>query len=243
MDPAAGKETMTPLLEIHDLLVDRGGRRVLEVGQLSITKGEVMAVVGPNGSGKSTLLLTLARLLRPVSGEILFNGRPAGMEHDLPFRRRIALVLQDPLLFDASVQQNVATGLHFRGLSKIEIQPRVETWLERLRISHLAKRNASELSGGEGQRVSLARALVLEPELLLLDEPFGALDPPTRIRLLDDLGEILPDSGTTTVFVTHNLDEARRLAGRMAVIIGGHLRQTGTLDEILSQYSQDLGVF
>jgi tungstate transport system ATP-binding protein len=144
--------------------------------------------------------------------------------------------LEDPLLFDTSVYENVASGLHFRGLPKKEIQPRVETWLERLGIPHLSKRRASEISGGEGQRVSLARALVLEPELLLLDEPFGALDPPTRSRLLDDLGRILPESGTTTIFITHNLGEARRLAGRMAVIMEGRLRGTGTPEEMLRAF-------
>lgn len=233
---------MTALLSIQGLQVKRGGRVVLEVETLSVEKNEVLAIVGPNGAGKSTLLLTLARLLRPERGEIRFNGQAAQAESDLAYRRRLALVLQDPLLFDTSVYGNIASGLQFRGLPKKEIQPRVETWLDRLGIAHLAARRASQLSGGEGQRVSLARALVLEPELLLLDEPFGALDPPTRSRLLDDLGRILPESGTTTIFITHNLGEARKLAGRMAVIRAGKLHQTGTPDEILQTYTE-LGPF
>ncbi len=233
---------MTALLSIQNLQVKRGGRVVLEVENLSVEKNEVLAIVGPNGAGKSTLLLTLARLLRPERGEIRFNGHAAHAESDLAYRRRLALVLQDPLLFDTSVYGNIASGLQFRGLQKKEIQPRVETWLERLGITHLAARRANQLSGGEGQRVSLARALVLEPELLLLDEPFGALDPPTRSRLLDDLGRILPESGTTTIFITHNLGEARKLAGRMAVIRAGKLYQTGTPDEILKTYTE-LGPF
>lgn len=233
---------MTALLSIQNLQVKRGGRVVLEVENLSVEKNEVLAIVGPNGAGKSTLLLTLARLLRPERGEIRFNGHAAHAESDLAYRRRLALVLQDPLLFDTSVYGNIASGLQFRGLQKKEIQPRVEAWLERLGITHLAARRANQLSGGEGQRVSLARALVLEPELLLLDEPFGALDPPTRSRLLDDLGRILPESGTTTIFITHNLGEARKLAGRMAVIRAGKLYQTGTPDEILKTYTE-LGPF
>lgn len=223
-------------LEMRGLQVKRGGRLVLELDALAVDKGEVLAIIGPNGAGKSTLLLTLARLLKPERGEILFNGKPASAESDLAYRRRLALVLQDPLLFDTSVYENVASGLHFRGWSKKEIQPKVETWLERLEIAHLAKRRANELSGGEGQRVSLARALVLEPELLLLDEPFGALDPPTRSRLLDDLGKILPESGTTTIFITHNLGEARKLAGRLAVIMAGRLQACGAPDEILRAF-------
>ena len=222
------------MIEIRNLHIRRGARIVLKVDQLQIARNEVLAVIGPNGAGKSTLLLSLARLLRPEQGEIIFNGHPVTDEPDLAYRRRIALVLQDPLLFDTSVFENVASGLRFRGMPTNEITPRVEKWLAQLGIAHLAKRRSNELSGGEGQRVSLARALVLEPELLLLDEPFAALDPPTRNRLLDDLRRILPESGTTTIFITHNLPEARQLAGRMAIIIDGRLRQTGSVHEILS---------
>jgi tungstate transport system ATP-binding protein len=222
------------MIDIRDLQVRRGERRVLDVSHLQIEKNEVLAIVGPNGAGKSTLLLALARLIKPEHGDILFNGVTAAGEKDLAYRRRIALVLQDPLLFDSSVFDNVAAGLRFRGVHKKEFTPRVEAWLERLGIAHLKTRRASELSGGEGQRVSLARALVLGPELLLLDEPFGALDPPTRNRLLDDLRRILPESGTTTVFITHNLPEARQLAGRMAIIIAGRVRQTGLVTDILN---------
>ena len=222
----------TDLLSLHELTVRRGGRPVLEIGELVVQKDDVLAIVGPNGAGKSTLLLVLARLLHPERGEICFNGHAAHGESDLAYRRRLALVLQDPLLFDASVSENVASGLKFRGLSKKEIQPRVETWMERLGISHLKERRANELSGGEGQRVSLARALVLEPELLLLDEPFGALDPPTRSRLLDDLGQILPAAQTTTILITHDLKEAARLATRVVVMLNGRNVQVGTSESV-----------
>jgi tungstate transport system ATP-binding protein len=222
------------MIEIRELQVMRGGRVVLDVGHLQIEKNEVLAVVGPNGAGKSTLLLALARLIKPERGDILFDGVPVAGESDRAYRRRIALVLQDPLLFDTTVHDNVATGLKFRGLHKNDIAPRVDAWLERLGIIHLKNRRAGELSGGEGQRVSLARALVLAPELLLLDEPFGALDPPTRNRLLDDLRRILPESGTTTIFITHNLPEARQLAGRMAIIVSGRVRQFGSVNDILN---------
>jgi len=225
---------MTSLLHIRNLRVERGGKTVLAIDELSIEKGDVLAVVGPNGAGKSTLLLTLARLLRPKHGMILFNGKQASAESDTAYRRRIALVLQDPLLFDASVFDNVASGLRFRGIEKRLIHPRVEMWLERLGISDLKKRRATELSGGEAQRVSLARALVLEPELLLLDEPFAALDPPTHKRLLAELSTLLAETQTTTVFITHDLNEAIQLGQRMAVILNGNLRQAGTPDEILS---------
>ena len=218
---------MTPLIELRDLVVKRGEHRALQLDHLAIEKGEVLAVVGPNGAGKSTLLLTLARLLKPERGEISFNHLPASALSDTEYRRLIALVMQDPLLFDISVFDNVASGLKFRGIGKGEIRHKVPLWLERLGVGHLAKRRAGLLSGGEAQRVSLARALVLEPRLLLLDEPFSALDPPTRSRLLDDLRALLKETATTTVFVTHDLPEAAQLAGKMAVIIANRLRQVG----------------
>lgn len=223
---------MTDLVTVTNLVVKRGGRVVLQIERLSIAQGEVLAVVGPNGAGKSTLLLALARLLKPERGEILFNGQPASAESDTAYRRRLALVMQSPLLFDTSVFENVACGLRFRGLGRDAIQRRVRLWLGRLGVENLSKRRAGQLSGGEAQRVSLARALALEPQLLLLDEPFAALDPPTRSRLLDDLGALLQETATTTVFVTHDLDEAGQLAGRMAVIVGNRLRQVGKPKEV-----------
>ncbi|MFZ5819206.1 MAG: ABC transporter ATP-binding protein [Chloroflexota bacterium] len=223
---------MKPLVELRDLLVQRGNQPALQLDRLTVQEGEVLAVVGPNGAGKSTLLLTLARLLKPERGEILFNGQPAAAESDTAYRRRIALVMQDPLLFDTTVFDNVASGLRFRGMTREEIRGRVPLWLERLGVGHLSKRRAGQLSGGEAQRVSLARALALEPQLLLLDEPFSALDPPTRSRLLEDLGALLDKTATTTVFVTHDLAEAAQLSGRMAVLVGNRLRQVGSADEV-----------
>jgi tungstate transport system ATP-binding protein len=232
------------LVEIHDLLVKRGDHPALQLDALTILEGEVLAVVGPNGAGKSTLLLTLARLLRPERGKILFNSQQVSAESDTAYRRRIALVMQDPLLFDTSVFDNVAVGLYFRGVSRDVIRLDVPLWLERLGVGHLSRRRANELSGGEAQRVSLARALVLKPQLLLLDEPFSALDPPTRSHLLEDLGNLLNETSTTTIFVTHDLNEAAQLAERMAVIVGNRLRQVGSPNDVfVSPIDQDVAQF
>lgn len=222
-----------PLVELLNLLVLRGDHPALHLEELSIHDGEVLAVVGPNGAGKSTLLLTLARLIKPKQGAMLFRGQPVENESDTAYRRRIGLVMQDPLLFDTSVYENVASGLKFRGVTKDEIRRKVPLALERLGVAELSTRRANRLSGGEAQRVSLARALVLEPELLLLDEPFSALDPPTRTSILEDLAALLAETATTTVFVTHNLAEAAQLSGRMAVIIGNRLRQVGKAAHLL----------
>ncbi len=220
------------MIQIRDLIINRNGRVVLQVDSLDIQRGETLTVVGPNGSGKSTLLLVLARLLKVSSGDILYDGKSLKQLNELEYRRKISFVFQAPLLMDMSVEQNVALGLKFRGTSKEETQQRVGEWMKQLGVDALAKRRAGQLSGGEAQRVSLARAFVLEPELLLLDEPFSALDPPTRSKLIQDLYDLLEGAHRTAVFVTHNLAEAAKLSHRIAVIIGGVLRQVGTAEQI-----------
>ena len=222
------------MIQIQDLLIHRNGRDVLKIDLLEIARGETMTAVGPNGAGKSTLLLALAYLLKPSRGDILYDGRSLKQWNELDYRRRISFVFQAPLLMDMTVEQNVALGLKFRGTPMDETRVRVVEWMEQLGVASLAKRRAGQLSGGEAQRVSLARALVLEPELLLLDEPFAALDPPTRSKLLDDLSALLKQEHRTAVFVTHNLNEAAKLSHRIAVIVGGVLKQVGTARQIKS---------
>jgi tungstate transport system ATP-binding protein len=223
---------MTAQIEIQDLTVKRGGRAALQIKALDIPRGETLAVVGPNGAGKSTFLLTLAKLVKPVQGEIYFNGIPFSKQDDLEYRRKISFVFQDPLLLDMSVEENISLGLKFRGLILEDIRLRTQRWMKQLNIEALAKRRASQISGGEGQRISLARAFVLEPELLLLDEPFSALDPPTRANLLGDLSTLLANDHRTTIFVTHNLSEAATLSQRIAIIIKGKLMQVGPARQI-----------
>lgn len=223
------------MIQIHDLLIERNGRNTLQIDSLQIERGETLTVVGPNGAGKSTLLLVLARLLKPSQGEILYEGKSLVHWDELAYRRRISFVFQSPLLMDMTVAQNVALGLKFRGIPKEEARERAAKWMKHLGVAALAKRRAGQLSGGEAQRVSLARALVLEPELLLLDEPFAALDPPTHAKLLEDLAALLKEEHRTAVFVTHNLGEAAKLSHRIAVIAGGVLRQVGTARQIKSK--------
>lgn len=223
------------MIQIRGLLVQHKKRDVLRVESLDIQSGETLTVVGPNGAGKSTLLLTLARLLKPAQGDILYEGKSLNQWDELEYRRRISFVFQIPLLMDMTVEQNVALGLKFRGTPKEETRERTWNWMKQLGVASLAKRRAGQLSGGEAQRVSLARAFVLEPELLLLDEPFAALDPPTHAKLLEDLSTILKQDHRTAVFVTHNLSEAAKVSHRIAVIIGGVLRQVGTSKQIKSR--------
>jgi tungstate transport system ATP-binding protein len=236
------------LITIRNLIVQRNGRDALRVDALDIQRGETLTVVGPNGAGKSTLLLALARLLKLSNGDIIYHGRSMKHWDDLSYRRKISLVFQSPLLMDMTVEQNVSLGLTFRGIAREEIQARAQKWMKQLGVESLSKRRAGQLSGGEAQRVSLARAFVLEPELLLLDEPFAALDPPTHAKLLEDLSALLMEDRRTAIFVTHNLNEAAKLSHRMAVMIGGVLRQVGTAkqiktkpaDETVKKFLQDL---
>ena len=234
------------MIEIRNLQIQRNGHEVLRIDSLNIQRGEMLTVVGPNGSGKSTLLLALGHLLKPTRGEILYEGKPLWQWNELVDRRKISFVFQAPLLMDLTVEQNIGLGLKFRGMSRSEIRIRVDRWMKELGVESLSKRQAGQLSGGEAQRVSLARAFVLEPELLLLDEPFSALDPPTRAKLLEDLSALLKEQQRTTVFVTHSVEEALQMSHSIAVIVGGMLRQVGTArqiktepaDEAVAQFSQ-----
>jgi tungstate transport system ATP-binding protein len=232
----AGESAAPAYVRVAGLVVRRGGRVVLDVPELALQRGEIVALVGPNGAGKSTLVAALALLERPASGTIVLNGTTIDWRRGmLEARRRLAIVFQEALLFDTTVFENVATGLKLRGVPGPERRPRVERWLGRLGIAHLAHRQARTLSGGEAQRTSLARALVLEPELLLLDEPFAALDAPTREALADDLLPLLRETATTTVMVTHDRDEAVEIGDRLAVLIDGRLAQVDRPERVLAE--------
>lgn len=223
-----------PLLTLRDVVVRYGATAALDIASLDVIGGEVLAILGANGAGKSTLLRTLAVVQRLDHGRMEFPGLGATGNH-LALRRRIAMVFQQPLLIDDSVYANVALGLRLRGCRRGEIEPRVMAWLERLAIGHLARRSARTLSGGEAQRASLARALVLEPDLLLLDEPFAALDPTSRESLLRDFQHIVKGAATTVVLVTHDRYEAYALGERIAIMDHGRLAQVGPREEVYAR--------
>ncbi|MBE3580889.1 MAG: ABC transporter ATP-binding protein [Thermoanaerobacteraceae bacterium] len=216
-------------LRAEGIKVVKGRLQVLAVDEFDIAPGEIWGIIGPNGAGKSTLLHVLSLLERPDEGTVYFDGRPVNWRRQeiMKLRRQLAVVFQEPLLLNTTVYQNVALGLRFRGVKGPEMGRRVQKWLEILGIAHLALRKPWELSGGEARRVSLARALVLEPQVLLLDEPFVALDAPTRAALLVELRRLLQARGITALFVTHDFTELPLLADRVAVLLEGRIVQTG----------------
>jgi tungstate transport system ATP-binding protein len=225
----------SPVFEARNLQVIRGGSLILNVPSLLVSEGEILVLIGPNGAGKSTLLQTLSALAKPSRGEILFRGQRIGTDIPLlAYRRRLAMVLQEPLLFDTTVYNNVASGLKIRGMKRDEIEPIVGRTLERFGISHLRDRSARTLSGGEARRASIARAFATNPEVLLLDEPFSALDPIMRETLLEDLEQVLRETRITTIFVTHDRMEALRLATRLGVMNTGEILQTGSSDQVMN---------
>ncbi len=225
----------TPLLHIEGLKIRRGGVQVLDLPRFSLSAEEKVAVIGPNGAGKSSLLLGLACLIGRDCGRVIFQGSEVTPREETAFRRSIAMVFQEPLLFDTTVLDNVAEGMRIRGKGRSESRELAMESLELFRIGHLARRSAHKISGGEAQRVSLARAFAVRPKLILMDEPFSSLDLPTRIVLAEDLGRILHESGTAALIATHDRIEALRVVDRLVVMDGGVVVQEGTPKEVMEQ--------
>jgi tungstate transport system ATP-binding protein len=226
---------MNSLLTVDNLRIRRGGALVLDVPRFAVAPEEKVAVVGPNGAGKSSLLLGLACLLSRESGVITFKEAPVARQAETAYRRTIAMVFQEPLLFDTTVLDNVAEGLRIRGKKRGDARDIARDSLELFKVGHLTGRSAHKLSGGEAQRVSLARAFAVRPELLLMDEPFSSLDLPTRIVLAEDLGRILHESGTAAIIATHDRIEAFHVVDRLMVMDGGKIIQEGTPQEVMAQ--------
>jgi tungstate transport system ATP-binding protein len=224
------------LIKIENIILQRSGATVLDIPEFRMPRGRILALIGPNGAGKSTLLLMLAGLLKPQQGKMYFQGEHIESRADLAMlRRNAAVVFQEPLLLNSSVYENVALGLKFRRLKNGEIRKSVQSALDYFGISQLAKRSAKTLSGGEAKRVSLARAFAIKPQIILLDEAFNSLDPPSRETIIDDLKEILEETKITAVLASHDREETLRLAQDVSVMNAGKIVQSGTTAEIFNQ--------
>lgn len=219
------------MLRADEISVAFDSVQALDHATLDVADGEVVTILGPSGSGKTTLLRVVAGLQRPDEGRVLLDGRDlAGVP---PHLRGIGLVFQDHALFPhRDVFGNVSFGLRMRGESTAETTARTRELLELVGLAGYERRSVATLSGGEQQRVALARALAPEPRVLLLDEPLGSLDRPLRERLLEDLGRLFDELGSTAVYVTHDRAEAFALGDRVAVMRAGAIEQIGEPDEL-----------
>jgi len=211
-------------LLIDHVSKDLGGRTIVSDLQLEVQAGELTCLLGPSGCGKTTTLRMIGGFLQPDAGRILIDG--SDVSRLPPERRPTAMVFQNYALWPhMTVFKNVAFGLKLRKLPKREIRERVENVLELVGLTHHLHSFPARISGGEQQRVALARSLVLEPKVLLLDEPLSNLDAKLRVRVREDIREIQQRIGITTVFVTHDQDEALSISDRIAVMSGGKVEQ------------------
>jgi len=211
-------------LLIDHVSKDLGGRTIVADMQLEVRPHELTCLLGPSGCGKTTTLRMIGGFLQPDAGQILIDG--VDVSRLAPERRPTAMVFQNYALWPhMTVFKNVAFGLKLRKLPKAEIRERVESVLELVGLTHHIDSYPARISGGEQQRVALARALVLEPKVLLLDEPLSNLDAKLRVRVREDIREIQQRIGITTVFVTHDQDEALSISDRIAVMSGGKVEQ------------------
>ncbi|MDX2202816.1 MAG: ABC transporter ATP-binding protein [Hyphomicrobiaceae bacterium] len=211
-----------------------GAVTALQATSLDIGQGELMTLLGPSGCGKTTLLNIVAGFLSADSGDVAIDGRRV---NEVPtFQREIGMMFQSYALFPhMTVEANVGYGLRMRGLAKAEIRKRVADALALVKLQGLEGRRPSQLSGGQQQRIALARALVIEPKVLLLDEPFSALDKALRGSMQIELKDIQRKLGIATIFVTHDQGEALSLSDRLAVMSEGVIRQVGTPEEVYAR--------
>ena len=214
-------------LKIENLHISFGKTKVLQGINLDIEPGEFFAFLGPSGSGKSTLLRAIAGFGPIPEGKILINDEEIATLP--PWKRDVGMVFQNYALWPhLTVQKNVAFGLEERKVPKAEIAERVKEALDMVGLSHLAGRHPSQLSGGQQQRVALARTIVVRPRLLLLDEPLSNLDANLRVQMRTDIRELQRKLGLTTIFVTHDQEEANTISDRMAVLDKGVIQQVGS---------------
>ncbi|TWG91790.1 putative spermidine/putrescine transport system ATP-binding protein [Mesorhizobium sp. J18] len=223
-------------LHVAGLEHSYGSQRVLENVSFSIRAGERLCLLGPSGCGKTTTLQVLAGFVKPDRGQVTIKGEPLdGMP---PEKRNIGIMFQNYALFPhMSVFDNVAFGLRMRGLEKKEITTRVGDALTLVRLPHTASKRPAQLSGGEQQRIAFARAIVIRPRLLLLDEPFSNLDARLRLEMRTELLDLLRELDVATVMVTHDQEEAMAIADRIAVMYKGRIEQIDIPNEVYSNPS------
>jgi putative spermidine/putrescine transport system ATP-binding protein len=219
------------VLELADVTKRYAAVAAVDHVSLQLRKGEFLSLLGPSGSGKTTTLQMIAGLTQPTSGEILLSGRPIGPLP--PYRRDIGMVFQNYALFPhLSVARNIAFPLEMRRMDRADIRRRVGAVLKLVELPGYEERYPRELSGGQQQRVALARAIVFEPQLLLMDEPLGALDKKLREQMQIEIKHLHSRLGISIIYVTHDQDEALVMSDRIGVFNRGRLEQIGPVEEL-----------
>lgn len=234
---------MTALIELKNLTKQYGDITALENINLQIKKGETITIMGPNGSGKTTMLKIMAGLDKPTTGELYFKGTKINDNNRKQIRNHATMVFQKTALFNTTVYNNIAYGLKIRGCNKKETNQKVTEALETVKLDGYKKRQARTLSGGEQQRVSLARALTLNTQLLLLDEPTANLDPKTISIIEETVTHTNQQNKTTVIIATHNIFQAQTITKRAALLLQGRIAQTGTIEKIFQAPSLTLAGF
>lgn len=222
------------MLELRNIVHYYDGKKLLGGVNFSVGEDEVLCLLGPSGSGKSTILRIIAGFETPAEGEVLYNGR--NILNDPVYKRNFGMVFQDYALFPhMNVYENIAFGLKMQRESGAELDLKVKNALSQVGMAGFAERKVTDLSGGEQQRVALARSLVVHPALLMLDEPLGALDYSLRQTLIGELREILGKNGIPAIYVTHDQNEAMSLSDRIAILHDGKIIQTDIPEKLFER--------
>lgn len=231
-------------IEFRDVTFSYNHRPLVSHLNFAINKGEALVLLGRSGSGKTTTMKLINRLFTPTQGEVLFDGTPTTQWNEIKLRRKIGYVIQETGLFPHfTVERNIGLVPTLEGWQTKQIKMRVYELLQLVGLepAQFAKRYPHELSGGQRQRVGVARALAADPPVLLMDEPFGALDPITRLELQQEFRRLQQELGKTVVFVTHDIQEAFVLASRIGLMYGGELVVLGSKKEFMdSQHPESL---
>lgn len=223
---------MGQIFGIRNLTKEYNGKKVLDIEELILEDGKITGIIGPSGAGKSTLLYILNGLEKATSGEIVFDGKEFIGELDIETRRQMSMVFQKPTVFNMSVYDNMAYSLKLRGLPMSEIKSRVHELSKFIGIEDKLRQKAVTLSGGEAQRLTLARAIIYRPKVLLLDEPTANLDPANVAMIEELILHAKTEYKTSIIVVTHNMFQAKRISERLVFLLNGSIVESGEAKEV-----------
>jgi tungstate transport system ATP-binding protein len=225
---------MKCIFGIRNLTRIYGEKKVLDIEELNLEEGRITGIIGPSGAGKSTLLYILNGLEKATSGKIVFDGKELKAEPDIETRRQMSMVFQKPTVFNTTVYENMAYGLKLRGINKVETREKVLELAKLIGLEDKLTQKALTLSGGEAQRLSLARAVIHKPKVLLLDEPTANLDPANVAMIEKLILHAKTEYGTSIVVITHNMFQARRISEKLVFLLNGSIVESGEAHDVFT---------